>query len=235
MPELYRDLANVLRQHGCKPYMNRRQQMVVARECPAWPTSGFSFWVTAPVGVWYVGTWGGWVYRVPENTSMPALCLALLGDDEQPLTPDLPPDVRDAYGLVLLNEQEDDALFQQMRAAAEAEPPETSKEQFLEQMAARGLRILPQRAGAFIVERTESDSEERRLWFCLYCNHWYVRTQSGRLYGLDDTEVAGLCFFALRDDVPVIDAFSENMIQGYAMFEVSAELRRQIEQHVGEG
>lgn len=70
--------------------------------------------------------------------------------------------------------------------------------------------------------------------FCLYRNHWYVRTPSGRLYGLDDSEVAGLCFYALREEVPVADVFSDDLVQGYALFEVSADLREQIAQHAAQ-
>jgi hypothetical protein len=40
--------------------------------------TGNSFWVTQLDNAWYLGTWGGWVYRLPEAARISELCVTWL-------------------------------------------------------------------------------------------------------------------------------------------------------------
>src|SRR3954470_6568987 len=51
---------------------------VCSKFIPGYGYTGNSFWVSYLNNDWYLGTWGGWVYRLPETDRIAELCIEWL-------------------------------------------------------------------------------------------------------------------------------------------------------------
>lgn len=74
---------------------------------------GRSFWVACVDEVWYVGTWGSYIYRLPEGDRL----FSLTGDflrDESPMY-DFSPELKEQYGLVELDEFDSERILPDQR------------------------------------------------------------------------------------------------------------------------
>lgn len=61
--------------------------------------TGNSFWIFVSSGKWFLGTWGGLVYRVPSNVRVADVCISWLRINPNRTVSDIDGGVREAYGL----------------------------------------------------------------------------------------------------------------------------------------
>lgn len=60
---------------------------------------GNSFWVAERRGVWLLGTWAGFLYRVADAPDVPDLCVALLRNDPREIVCRPPAAIAEGFGL----------------------------------------------------------------------------------------------------------------------------------------
>jgi len=80
--------------------------------------SGNSFWVTKLSADWYLGTWGGMIYRISDPNRIAEFCIAWL-KREPTLTSDFSPEIKDAFGLIRTSDEEFDRVAGSMRTQVE--------------------------------------------------------------------------------------------------------------------
>jgi hypothetical protein len=71
---------------------------------------GHSFWVTDLSGDWYVGTWGGLIYRIPEAKRVASLCIEWLSRYPDRIHTDFDDDIKAKFTLVHVSDEEFDAV-----------------------------------------------------------------------------------------------------------------------------
>ena len=75
---------------------------------------GNSFWVTRLEGKWYLGTWGGCLYRLPESERIVELCVEWLALVPRSTIADFDADLKSKFGLEEIDESEfDEAIGRQ--------------------------------------------------------------------------------------------------------------------------
>ncbi len=81
-----------------------------------WPGSGNSFWITVAPGYWCLFTWTPVGYQIPAGANVLELCrkCIAIGDTAMYRIPD---EIRDAFGLVELTDQEADVVYTAMETA----------------------------------------------------------------------------------------------------------------------
>ena len=79
---------------------------------------GKSFWVTNHFGVWYLGTWGGTVYRMPDSDRVATFCVAWLRN-RKTLGSDFSPEFKTTFGLIEVPDEEFSRLVCPLRLLAE--------------------------------------------------------------------------------------------------------------------
>jgi hypothetical protein len=73
---------------------------VCSQRRPQGGYTGNSFWVTRIKDRWYLGTWGSWIYRLPDNCRVADFCIAWLSHKPTPTTADFDADFVDRFGLI---------------------------------------------------------------------------------------------------------------------------------------
>jgi len=68
--------------------------------------TGNSFWITERAGVWFLGTWGVHVYRIPESERVSELCVAWLSRHPDGTAHDVDDFIRKEFGLVEIDPDE---------------------------------------------------------------------------------------------------------------------------------
>ena len=84
---------------------------VCSKRRPQGGYTGNSFWITKLSSGWYLGTWGGERYRVPDNDRLGCLCVEWLRRKSEQIGTELDQDLRAQYGLVGLSCEEFDHLL----------------------------------------------------------------------------------------------------------------------------
>ena len=72
--------------------------------------SGNSFWVTRLSSGWYVGTWGGLLYRLPDASRVASFCIEWLGRQPETVLTDFDDDIKREFSLVPVTEDEFDDI-----------------------------------------------------------------------------------------------------------------------------
>ena len=72
--------------------------------------TGNSFWLTRLSGGWYVGTWGGMLYRIPDENSVAELCIEWLSQEGHRAKADFDVEFKSRFGLVETPDEEFDAM-----------------------------------------------------------------------------------------------------------------------------
>lgn len=62
--------------------------------------TGNSFWVSRDEGTWYMGTWGGNMYRIPDDTRLAELCISWLSRAPDGTRCDFDDQLKLEFGLV---------------------------------------------------------------------------------------------------------------------------------------
>lgn len=71
---------------------------------------GNSFWITLVSDGWYVGTWGGLIYRIPVADRVAAFCIRWLSSYPNEIHMDFNADIRAEFKLVEVSNEEFDAV-----------------------------------------------------------------------------------------------------------------------------
>jgi hypothetical protein len=93
-------------------------RLVCASRRDEWGMTGISFWVALRNRLWYLGMWGGKVFRFNDPTTVIKACIRFL-DDESLLGYCLrvPAGQQAEYSLVVLSEEEIESVFPEGDAA----------------------------------------------------------------------------------------------------------------------
>ncbi|HLX62732.1 MAG TPA: hypothetical protein VKX17_15755 [Planctomycetota bacterium] len=67
--------------------------------------TGNSFWVARLASGWYLGAWGGWIYRMKDEVRMAELCISWLTRVPNETRPDFDKQLKDEFGLVAVSEK----------------------------------------------------------------------------------------------------------------------------------
>ena len=68
--------------------------------------TGNSFWVSRMPSGWYLGTWGGYIYRLPDENSLAELCVKWLSRVPNGTRYDFDPWLKDEFRLVAVTESD---------------------------------------------------------------------------------------------------------------------------------
>jgi hypothetical protein len=82
--------------------------------------TGNSFWVSRLPNGWYLGTWGGWIYRLPEETRLAELCIGWLSRVPDGTRADFDEWLKAEFALVPVSEESFD------QEAGSAEPDDAA-------------------------------------------------------------------------------------------------------------
>lgn len=113
----YTAIRKALAESGIKCGINGRHQVTVSvQDREIWPDSGNSFWITVATGHWCLFTWTPVGYQIPSGTDVSELCRKCMavGDTAMYRIPD---EIRDAFGLVELTDEEADVVYTAMETA----------------------------------------------------------------------------------------------------------------------
>lgn len=72
--------------------------------------TGNSFWASYLGGTWYLGTWGGWVYRLPNSSQVGLLCVEWLTRVPVETRADFDDAIKQRYTLEEVADEEFDRL-----------------------------------------------------------------------------------------------------------------------------
>lgn len=71
--------------------------------------TGNSFWVSRRPGGWYLGVWGGSIYRMPDEGRLAELCIAWLSREPNRARADFDDRLKLEFGLVMVSRETFDA------------------------------------------------------------------------------------------------------------------------------
>ena len=93
-----------------EPIRRTGDRLVLASQQHLRGLTGNSFWIATRTGTWYLGTWGGHIYRIPDAGRVPGLCIGWLGSTHTTQW-DIDAARKVEFGLVELDEEETDRVF----------------------------------------------------------------------------------------------------------------------------
>ena len=70
--------------------------------------TGNSFWFAERDGRWFLGAWGGWLYRVADVDTTCSIAIAWLSANHTKTASDVPDDIKTQFGLTLAEDSEFD-------------------------------------------------------------------------------------------------------------------------------
>ena len=70
--------------------------------------TGNSFWFAERTGRWFLGAWGGLLYRVPDVDTACSIATTWLSADHVKTAPDVPDEIKTQFGLSLADDLEFD-------------------------------------------------------------------------------------------------------------------------------
>lgn len=94
-------------------FQNKGQLVVSTQTGQIWPDAGNSFWLTFQGDCCYLSTWGGFAYRIPSETSVPALCVSCMNACECAMG-SVPDEIVQQYGLTKLSREAYEQLLNQL-------------------------------------------------------------------------------------------------------------------------
>jgi hypothetical protein len=98
---------------------------VCSTRSPDGTLSGNSFWVTRLPDNWYVGAWGGWVYRLPDESRIAEFCITWLTKKPRGTAPDFDGDIKKSFDLKSVSDEE----FNLKTGRADLNKPELSDDE----------------------------------------------------------------------------------------------------------
>ncbi len=105
MVESYDALARVVTDagfftNGVEDHGTWHRTCVGSESLPGHGLTGNSFWVSRGRSGWYLGAWGGSLYRLPDEERLAELCISWLSRVPAELCPDFDDRVKKEFGLV---------------------------------------------------------------------------------------------------------------------------------------
>jgi hypothetical protein len=89
---------------GVEDHATWTRTCVCSKRSPGGGLSGNSFWVSHLTSGWYLGTWGGFVYRLPDGARLAELCISWLSRVPDGTRSDFDDRLKAEFGLVRVDD-----------------------------------------------------------------------------------------------------------------------------------
>ena len=100
--------------NGVEDHGTWHRTCVCSKRRPSGGFTGNSFWVSHDAGTWYLGTWGGNEYRLPDDHRLAELCISWLSRAPDDTRSDFDDQLKLEFGLVPVSDDESDGLDPRM-------------------------------------------------------------------------------------------------------------------------
>jgi hypothetical protein len=94
--------------NGVETYGSWHRTCVCAKKRPEGGYAGNSFWVSRTNSGWYLGAWGGFVYRLADESRLAELCITWLSRCPDGTGSDFDDVLKAGFGLIAVDDQEFD-------------------------------------------------------------------------------------------------------------------------------
>lgn len=84
-------------------------RIVCAGQVMEYGLTGNSFWLAERNGRWFLGTWGGLLYRIPSSVSAAKVSIAWLRQQSTQTVSDIPEELKSEFSLMPADDDEFDA------------------------------------------------------------------------------------------------------------------------------
>ena len=111
MIEPYQTLAGVVAEagfftNGVEYRGTWQRTCVCSKQRPGGGLTGNSFWVTRLPSGWYLGTWSGQIYRLPDHARIGDVCISWLSRVPNGTRYDFDDQLKETFGLLPVSEAE---------------------------------------------------------------------------------------------------------------------------------
>ncbi|SRR5258708_8345950 len=113
MTDIYNSLARAIAKagfytNGVEDHGTWHRTCICSKRLADGRLSGNSFWVSRLPSGWYLGVWGGSLYRIADENKVAELCISWLSREHNGTKWDFDDQVKQDFGLVEVSEKEFD-------------------------------------------------------------------------------------------------------------------------------